>query len=137
MVVQNFAPKQHWLGINKSLKYVTLAYLLQFYKGERNQTVEYDKWSDLIPFHYIFATKHHFLHKTKIWFKVWDDAMCIALIFGYYMICDIIKIIFSNHKNIELFYTIKLYICGHIPHIYVIASLISIYSLLVWWMCNI
>jgi hypothetical protein len=34
--------------------------------------------------------------------------MCIALIFGYYMIYDIIKISFSNHKNIKLFYTIKL-----------------------------
>jgi hypothetical protein len=40
--------------------------------------------------------------------------MCIALIFGYYMIYDIIKIIFSNHKHIKLVYTIKLYICGHI-----------------------
>ncbi len=63
---------------------------------------------------------------TLVWCKVWDDATCIALIFGYYMIYDIIKIIFSNHKNIKLISTMKLYICGPIPYIYIIALLILI-----------
>jgi hypothetical protein len=47
---------------------------------------------------------------TLVWCKVSDDAMCIALIFGYYMIYDIIRI-FYNHKNIKLISTIKHYIC--------------------------
>jgi hypothetical protein len=34
------------------------------------------------------------------------------------MIHDIIKIIFSNHKNIKLISSIELYICGPVPYIY-------------------
>ncbi len=74
---------------------------------------------------------------TLVWCKVSDDAMCIAFILGYYMIYEIIKIIFSNHKNIKLISTIKLYICRPIPYIYIIALLILIYSLLVCGMWNI
>jgi hypothetical protein len=97
MVVQNLHQNKYWLGIRQISNSFSL----------------------------YFAIKHNkVLHKIKVWCKIWDDATCIALIFGYYMIYDIIKIIFSNHKNIKLFYTIKLYICGHIPYIYVIALLI-------------